>query len=214
MQLRRKYEPQHIDEYVWGNSVTEAQFRGDIERGELPNIMIHGPAGTGKTSLVRVLLRELRVDPMDLLKINGSEITGKNGINDIIRSSIDKNCMGLFTGGYGKRVVWFEEADRLSPNAQDSLKAIIDDTEHRVTYIFTLNDYSGIRDPLRQRCRVTSLNAINTATCTAWLKDVCDIESLPLSDEEIQRIIATQKPSLRDMLTETERLGVQKRVAA
>lgn len=142
-----KYRPSNIDDVIIPDAVKE-QFKAFIAQGQIPNLLLTSPCpGTGKTTTARALCHELGID--NPLFINASS---DNSIEDIrMRVTQYATTMSLF-GEQKHKVVILDEADRLTPAAQDALKALIELVHSNCRFILTANTKSRITEPLQSRC--------------------------------------------------------------
>lgn len=139
-----KYRPKTISEYVWMNEDQKRQVTSWIESGELPHLVLSGPPGTGKSTLSKVLLNELNVDPSDVKYVNASNETGIDYLRGLVGF-----CETMPSGKF--RYILLDEADRLSIPAQDMLKNTIEEYSAVCRWIFTTNRPHKLTPPLMSR---------------------------------------------------------------
>jgi replication factor C small subunit len=154
----KRYEPTCLEDYICSPKLrTFAQ--NIIDSKEVPTMLLCGLQGTGKTSLARVISKELS---MDLMYINGSL---ENGIDEVRYKVKQFASVGSMMGG--KKLVIIDEADRLSGGAkvgalsnpaQDALKVLIEESEANARFILCTNNPRSIIPPLRSRCREIDFN--------------------------------------------------------
>lgn len=142
-----KYRPHKIDDYVWRDDRQKEIVAGWIKEKSIPTMLLSGSPGTGKTSLIHMLIKELGVHENDIFEKNASEATSVNMIRDEIIGFASTVPWGDF------KVVILEEADALSQQAQNSLKRIIEETSEVCRFIFTTNNPHKIDGALKSRCQ-------------------------------------------------------------
>lgn len=199
-----KYRPKTLDEYVWSEGDTKrkvAQWLAD--HTQFPHLVLTGPSGTGKTTLAGVLRRELGIEDEDFLFIAASRM---NGIDDI-RGRVCDFCE---TSGWGElKMVVFDEAERLSRDAQEMLRNVIDTYNDHVRFVFTCNEARRIIDPLKGRCRVMQIEALDEEEFINRLVTICESEGVELDDDGITiigDIVGRYYPNMRksiDMLQDS-----------
>lgn len=135
-----KYEPQSLDEMILTRDKRE-QLQKIIDN--ISNVVLYGNPGTGKSTFMKILLNE--ADP-SAFKINASF---DNGI-DTIRLKVSKFARALSSKKI--KIVYFEESDQLTQEAQDALKDLIDTTKQMTRYFFLTNDIDKLSDPIQSRC--------------------------------------------------------------
>lgn len=141
-----KYRPDTIEECVLPDRLKN-DFEEIVKQGEIPNMLLCGTAGTGKTTVAKALCNELGVDH---ILINGSD---ESGI-DVLRTKIKDFASTVSFGGLTK-VVILDEADYLNPNStQPALRAFIEEFSANCRFIFTCNFKNRIIEPLHSRCAV------------------------------------------------------------
>ena len=193
-----KYRPESVSEYIWKNNELKEKIAGWIkDPGNTPHVIFEGPPGTGKTTLSLIVSNELgATDSGDLLFINASV---EGGV-DTIRSDIVNWCEG---GGWsGLKIVVMDEAERLSKDAQEMLRGIMDKYGGFVRFIFTCNEIRRIRSALTSRARIITVDSLDRDAFVSRLlyiggkEDAVDLEN----DEHLQLVtsIANQHfPDLR-----------------
>ena len=141
-----EYRPRTIEDCILPSGLKE-YFTGIVKKGEMQNLLLSGPAGTGKTTVARALCEELN---SDYIVINGSE---ESGI-DVLRTKIKQFASTVsFTGN--TKVVILDEADYLNPNStQPALRGFIEEFSNNCRFIFTCNFKNRIIQPLHSRCAV------------------------------------------------------------
>lgn len=141
-----KYRPQSIDECILPKA-TKDYFKGMVKNGEFPNMLLSGPAGTGKTTAARALCREL---DYELLVINGSN---QGRLMDTLRSKVTNFASQMSLTGQNKCVL-IDEADFLPQETiQPALRNFMDEFANaNVKFILTCNYPNKILEPLRSRC--------------------------------------------------------------
>ena len=144
-----EYRPNKLDDCIIPKRI-EKVLKGYVKNEDVPNLLFYGPAGCCKTTTAKAIVSELEAD---YLFINGSDETGKA---DILNKTIPF-ATGLSLNGK-KRVVIIDECDRLTPNAQDSLKAYIEQFSDNCRFIFTANTPSRIIKPIHSRCLCFDFN--------------------------------------------------------
>jgi len=138
-----KYRPTTLDDIILPERLKNT-FRKFIENGNVPNLLLCSSSpGTGKTSIAKILAYELDAC---ILEINGSQ---ERGI-DIIRGRITTFVQNKAVGG-NKKIVFIDEADGLTPDAQNSLKSFIEEFSEVARFIFTANDEYAFIDAIRSR---------------------------------------------------------------
>lgn len=141
-----KYRPNTLEDYVFFDTRTKDTIETYIKKQNIPHLIFSGTPGLGKSSLAMLLLELLNVAEEDVLKINASKNTGI----DEIRTRVDSFVSTFPEGPF--KVVRMEEADRLSPHAQDSLKDIIEEYSLTVRFIFNTNRLHKINNAILSRC--------------------------------------------------------------
>jgi len=148
-----KYRPKQLSDLILPQNYREL-FETIIKDKELPNLLLAGSAGLGKSSLSYAIANEL---DCDLLFINASLETGI----DVLRSKVTQFAS---TSSFreGKKLVVLDEADRLSAGALDALKGIIELTESNCRFIITTNNLSKIIDPIKSRTQLIDFSFVQT----------------------------------------------------
>ena len=161
-----KYKPKTLEAYHCDDEL-KAKIRTYIDTGSRKPLIFYGPAGTGKTTIAQVICNELGAHMYD---VNASM---ENGV-DKIRDDVVTWARNAVIGSNGLKVIFFDEADRLTPQAQDALKRTIDDHSKNTVFIFCTNNIHKIIEPLKSRASKTifELGYVSDGVIEALLVDV------------------------------------------
>lgn len=201
-----KYRPSNLDDYVWTNDDTKAKLEAWIaDPIGHPHLLLVGPTGTGKTTLAMIIRKQLDLGN-DCKFIPASLRSGV----DTIREEIVNFCEA---GGFsGLKLIIMDEADRLSRDAQEMMRNVIDRYQEDVRFIFTGNNADKIIEPVQGRMWVIQIEALDEGAFTDRLIDIAISEGVDMGSEEAQErlltIVEQNYPNMRKAIS-----GLQWRVS-
>lgn len=163
-----KYRPDELDDLALSQE-NEELFRGYLEAGEIPHLLLYGPAGCGKTTVSRILMDSL--DCATLKKNASSE----RGI-DLVRGEIGTFVRGRM--GASWNIVFLDEADALTPDAQTAMRALMERNTEKARFILTANYPRRIIDPIRSRCAEVGMREIPLKRRAQFLAGVLQEEGV------------------------------------
>jgi len=208
MNLDRKYRPKTFEEFV-GNEKLVRKIKALLKVGEMPHLMFVGPPGSGKTTMALLVAKNYLGRPInintregdkDFYKLNASD---ERGI-DTITKDIQLRAQTKSETPNKKRIIFLDEADSLTKDAQHALRAIVEDNEHRCLFIFSLNHIEGIKEPaLISRCATFFFKRPTKEQSSELFLDICEKEGVVLESIEMALDIAEYyKGDLRHMLND------------
>ena len=186
-----KYRPSSIDTYVFRDDKQKRQVSGWLGDGALPHLLFSGAPGTGKTTLAKVLLQELDIDPMDVLEINASN---ENNV-DTIRNKITNFSSTMPFGDM--KYVLLDEADYITPNGQAALRGVMEMYHTSCRFLLTCNYAQRIIPALHSRCQGFHIEKLDIQEFTARLATICIEEGVELDGETLDTYVQATYPDLR-----------------
>jgi replication factor C small subunit len=185
--LVEKYRPNVLENYV-GNKNIKSVISKYLEQNDIQNFVFYGPAGTGKTTLAKLIVNNL---DCDYIYINASDERGIETIRDKV------NGFASVASFKPLKVVILDEADFLTIQAQASLRNIIETFSRTTRFILTCNYVERIIDPLQSRCQVLKVVPPTKKIAALHLLKILDQENIKHTDEDIINIVNQFYPDLR-----------------
>jgi len=185
-----KYRPDTLDGYI-GNEHFIADLQKWITEGNLPNLLLHGSPGTGKTTAAKLIVKNTQCD---FIYINCSD---ENGI-DTIRETVKQFASAATFQPI--KVVILDEADFLTINAQAALRNIIESFSGSTRFIFTCNFVERIIEPLQSRLTLYELSSPPIKQMAKHLAGVLDKESVAFDTKDLSIIVKKTYPDIRRAL--------------
>ena len=185
--LVEKYRPTVLENYV-GNVNIKKTISKYLEQNDIQNFIFYGPAGTGKTTLAKLIVNNLECD---YVYINASDERGIETIRDKVSSFASVASFKPL------KVVILDEADFLTIQAQASLRNIIETFSRTTRFILTCNYVERIIDPLQSRCQVLKVVPPTKKITALHLLKILDQENIKHTDEDIISIVNQFYPDLR-----------------
>ena len=170
---------------------SKQQVSGWLGDGALPHLLFSGAPGTGKTTLAKVLLQELNVDPMDVLEINASN---ENNV-DTIRNKITNFSSTMPFGDM--KYVLLDEADYITPNGQAALRGVMEMYHTSCRFLLTCNYAQRIIPALHSRCQGFHIEKLDVNEFTARIATICIQENVQLDGETLDTYVQATYPDLR-----------------
>ena len=208
-----KYRPRKIDDCILTSELKET-FKQFVNQKELPNLLLSGTAGTGKTTVARALCEELGVD---YIIINGSD-EGRQ--IDTLRNKIKNFASTVSLTETGRhKVVILDEADYMNPESvQPALRNFIETFYKNCRFIFTCNYKNKILPALHSRCTVidfTIANGQKVKTATQLMNRLCNIlteEKIEFDKKVLAELIQKYFPDFRRTINELQRYSVRGKI--
>ena len=200
-----KYRPARIEDCILPDAIKET-FQEFVKRKEIPNLLLSGTAGVGKTTVAKALCNEVGCD---YIIINGSD---ESGI-DVLRNKIKNYASSVSLMG-GRKVVIIDEADYLNPNStQPALRGAIEEFASNCSFIFTCNFKNRIIDPIHSRCSVVDfkINGSKAKMASSFFKRcewILEQEGITYDKEVVAAVITKHFPDNRRVLNELQRYSV------
>jgi len=190
-----KYRPNTVDGYVFVDQSQREQVQQWIKDGSIPHLMLSGSAGTGKTTLAKLLINELGVDEYDVMWANGSKEARKI-------EWVDKLIGFCQTMPFGKfKVVLIDEADyRNKDSVQPALRNLMEDYSQTVRFILTCNYPHKIIAPIHSRCQGFHIVKTDHTEFTARVATVLLEESVGFDMDVLDSYVKATYPDLRKCL--------------
>ena len=190
-----KYRPSTVDGYVFVDQSQREQVQQWIQDGSIPHLMLSGSAGTGKTTLAKLLINELGVDEYDVMWANGSKEARKI-------EWVDKLIGFCQTMPFGKfKVVLIDEADYMNKDSvQPALRNLMEDYSQTVRFILTCNYPHKIIAPIHSRCQGFHIVKTDHVEFTARVATVLLEESVTFDMDVLDSYVKATYPDLRKCL--------------
>ena len=199
-----KYRPKTVEDCILPERLKQP-FQEYVNQKQIPNLLLAGGAGVGKTTIAKAMCNEIGCDYMIL---NGSD---ENGV-DTIRYKIKNYASSMSLTG-GRKVVILDEADYLTPNAQAILRNGIEEFAGNCSFIFTCNYKSKLIEPLHSRCAVIDFglkNGEKAKMAGAFFKRIQGIlqsENVEYEEKVIAELVKKHFPDFRRVLNELQRFS-------
>ena len=190
-----KYRPAKVDGYVFVDDAQRDQVQQWIQDGSIPHLMLSGSAGTGKTTLAKLLINELGVDEYDVMWANGSKEARKI-------EWVDKLIGFCQTMPFGKfKVVLIDEADYMNKDSvQPALRNLMEDYSQTVRFILTCNYPHKIIAPIHSRCQGFHIVKTDHVEFTARVATVLLEENITFDMDVLDSYVKATYPDLRKCL--------------
>jgi replication factor C small subunit len=185
-----KYRPDILENYV-GNENLKETISKYIEQNDIQNLIFYGPAGTGKTTLAKLLVKNINCD---FIYINASDERGIETIRDKVSGFASTMSFKPL------KVVILDEADFLTIQAQASLRNVIETFSKSTRFILTCNYIERIIDPLQSRCQTLKIVPPSKADVARHLCKVLSQENVNYDTDSVVNIVKKQYPDVRKML--------------
>ncbi len=200
-----KYRPKNIEHCILPPSV-KSTFKSFVEQGEIPNLLLSGTAGVGKTTIAKALCNELGAD---FYVINGSD---EGRFLDTVRNQAKNFAATVsLTAGAKHKVLIIDEADNTTPDVQLLLRASIEEFQKNCRFIFTCNFKNKIIEPLHSRTTVIDFNVRGkikqqlAASFFARCKGILTAEDVTFSEKVLAEVVNKYFPDFRRTLNELQR---------
>jgi DNA polymerase III delta prime subunit len=190
-----KYRPNTLENYI-GNDALKETMQRYIDHDDIPHLLFYARAGTGKTTLGKILTNAL---DCDVLYINASD---ENNV-ETIRTKIKSFVSGV---GFKKwKIVFLDESDFLTPNAQAVLRNMMEQFSKKSRFILTCNYPEKIIDPIQSRCTVFEVYPPSKKEVATRMIQILDIENIEYNVKDVGVLINKSYPDIRRIITSIQR---------
>jgi|TARA_R110000822_G_scaffold4388_4_gene18850 replication factor C small subunit len=206
--LVEKHRPIKLENYV-GNDHIKTTIKQYLGQNDIQNLIFYGPAGTGKTTLAKIIVKNLECD---FIYINASDERGIETIRDKVSGFASTASFKPL------KIVILDEADFLTIQAQASLRNVIETFSRTTRFILTCNYVERIIDPLQSRCQVLKVVPPSKADVATHLAGIMDQENIQFERDDLKNIVNQFYPDLRKCLntiqlsTQNQKLIIDKSI--
>ena len=190
-----KYRPDTLEGYVGNEHILE-KVKIYIENEDVPHLLLYGVAGTGKTTLAKIITNQI---DCDVMYINASDENNVDTVRDKIRG---------FASSMGFRkwkVIILDESDYLTPNAQAALRNLMETFSKTTRFILTCNYVEKIIDPIQSRCQTFGITPPSKKEVAMRLKEILDIENVSYEMADLAILVNSGYPDIRRVLNAAQR---------
>ena len=190
-----KYRPDTLDGYVGNEHIIE-KVKIYIENEDVPHLLLYGQAGTGKTTLAKIITNQI---DCDVMYVNASDENSVDAVRDKIRG---------FASSVGFRkwkVIILDESDYLTPNAQAALRNLMETFSKTTRFILTCNYVEKIIDPIQSRCQTFSITPPSKKEVAIRLANILDTENVEYVMGDIGVLVNSGYPDIRRVLNAAQR---------
>ena len=189
-----KYRSQTLDQYI-GNDELKNTIQSWIIKNDIPHLLLHGKAGTGKTTLAKLITQNINCD---MMYINASDENGIDTIRDKVKSFASTSTFQPL------KVVILDESDYLTINAQASLRNIIETFSAKTRFILTCNYVERIIEPLQSRCQAFKIETLSKPDIARHLVSILEAENTTYNLPDISAIVTNFYPDIRKIINVTQ----------
>ena len=190
-----KYRPETLDTYI-GNDHLKSKVKVYLESGDLPHLLLYGKAGTGKTTLAKILVKNIECD---YIYINASD---ENNV-ETVRTKV-KNFASTI-GFKDFKIIILDECDYITPNAQAALRNLMETFSKHCRFILTCNYVERIIDPIQSRCQSFQIVPPSKTEVAQRLNQILEEEEVNLELEELKILINSGYPDIRRIINTAQR---------
>lgn len=210
--LTEKYRPQTIDDCILPDD-TKKTFKEFVAKGEIPNLLLSGPPGIGKTTIAKALCNELG---SDYYIINGSD---EGRFLDTVRNQAKNFASTVsLTGSSKHKVIIVDESDNTTSDVQMLLRANIEAFYNNCRFIFTCNYKNKIIEPLHSRCAVIDFTIKGkqkvqiASSFFKRLQSILDAENIEYDPKVLVELISSHFPDFRRIINECQRYSTSGKI--
>ena len=190
-----KYRPNNLTTYI-GNEHLKDKVKIYLESGDVPHLLLYGRAGTGKTTLAKIIVKNI---DCDYLYVNASD---ENKIDDV------RNKIKTFAASVGfkdLKVVILDECDYLTPNAQAALRNLMETFSKHCRFILTCNYVERIIDPIQSRCQSYKVVPPSRKEVAQQMVNILDKEGALYKLNDVALIVNAGYPDIRRVINSAQR---------
>ena len=190
-----KYRPDNLDTYI-GNEHLKDKVSVYLESGDLPHLLLYGKAGTGKTTLAKILVKNIECD---YLYINASD---ENNV-DTVRNKVKNFASTMGFKDY--KIIILDECDYITPNAQAALRNLMETFSKHCRFILTCNFVERIIDPIQSRCQSFQIIPPSKKEVAKHVHGILLKENVMSNMEDLKVLIDSGYPDIRRVINVAQR---------
>ena len=185
-----KYRPETLKDYI-GNDLLKEKVQSYLDNNDVPHLLLYGKAGTGKTTLAKIIANTIECDYM---VINASD---ENNV-ETVRNKVKNFASGA--GFKGFKIIILDEFDYMTPNAQAILRNLMETFSRHTRFILTCNYHEKIIEPILSRCQTFAVNPPSKKEVAVHVTDILTKEGIKYDIKDVADIISSFYPDIRRIM--------------